>query len=283
MANAIFASICALLTLAIPATAGAEPDDQTQGPPVPLECIPCMRPLDGLLRIPCPAECHDLRAADKYPDCNGLRLHSLFALSFPPDMTVLEIVKRWHRTTCEAFLLPQALASKKVTLLSYGVVTYEEAQSIFLALLQSVDLALAPPHRHRRVIASAPVDDPSRSFFPRTPVEQLELRAVVMARTRPAALVDGSKRDRSQMVKLGDRIGNLAARITDIQPDRLILEAPAGTSSNAPRAAQQVILRAVPPGPNWTIGADAISGDCVGVHAGGSGRQRVIPYGSIGS
>jgi hypothetical protein len=255
MANALCTSICALLALAIPATAGAGPDGQTQGPPVPPECIPCMQPLDGLLRIPCPPECHDLRAADKYPDCNGLRKDSLLALSFPPDTTVLEIVKRWHRTTCEAFLLPQALASKKVTLLSYGVVTYEEAQSIFLALLQSVDLALAPARRYRRVMESAPVDEPPHRFFPRTPLDQLELRAVVVGRTRPAALVDGAKRDRIQMVKLGDRIGNLAATITDIQPDRLILEVPAATSGSAPRAAQQVSLRAVPPGPNWEIGA----------------------------
>jgi len=180
------------------------------------------------------------------------------AVSFPPDTTVLDIVEWWHGVTCQKFLVPQALGDRKVTLFSFGIMLFEDAHDLFLALLRSVGLTLVPAGRFQRVNTAAGVEEPAHKVFPRLSLEQVKVVAVVTSQTRPFALLQGPG-EKKRIVTRGDYIGRGALRIAEIQSDRLVLEASGSASvDQSPAAPHSLTLRAVQPDPLWKIGAGAL-------------------------
>jgi hypothetical protein len=173
-----------------------------------------------------------------------IQRQTLFAVSFPPDTPISAVVERWSRRTCRKFLLPRKLGERKITIHSYGVVLFEEAEALFLATLRSVSLGLQRAGRFQRVVEVERQDEPRRDVLARFSIQQLQLTSVVSSPVDPVALIDDPK-GLGQIVRLGDRVGNRARRVVEIGPDQVVFEAPGNTGKET----LQAVVR-----PGWEIG-----------------------------
>ena len=257
-----------LLVLAlVPGLARASPDASAapaqgsgQGAPVPPTCAQCMNPSDGILKIPCSMECRralaagDSHASSQLASCRGIRDNYILAVSFPPDTPVLKVLEWWHMITCQKFLVPRMLGSRKVTVFPYSVTGFDGTRSLILAMLESAGLVLAREGQYQRVIEAPSRPAPGGRVLSKTAVEQLTIDATVMSQVRPSALVYGPK-EPSQVVRLGDRIGKQAWRLAEIHQDSLVL---AVSDRGADGGVPTFVVRAVQPGENWKIGQGAI-------------------------
>jgi hypothetical protein len=173
-----------------------------------------------------------------------IQRQTLFAVSFPPDTPISAVVERWSRRTCRKFLLPRQFGERTITIHSYGVVLFEEAEALFLAPLRSVSLGLQRAGRFQRVVEVARQDEPRRDVLARFSIQQLRLTSVVSSPVDPVALIDAPKGP-GQMVRLGDRVGQRAMRVVEIRPDQVVFEAP----GNAEKESLQAVVS-----PGWEIG-----------------------------
>jgi len=173
-----------------------------------------------------------------------IQRQTLFAVSFPPDTPISAVVERWSRRTCRKFLLPRKLGERRITIHSYAVVLFEEADALFLAMLRSVSLGLERAGRFQRVVEVERQDEPRRDVLARFSIQQLQLTSVVSSPVDPVALIDAPKGP-GQMVRLGDRVGKRAMRVVEIRPDQVVFEAPGNTE-------KETLQAVVTPG--WEIG-----------------------------
>jgi hypothetical protein len=187
--------------------------------------------------------------------CSGRQRQrqTLYAVSFPTEPSVATVVEWWSRWTCGSFLLPRGLGARKIAIHSYGVVLYEEAEALFVAMLRSVSLGLQRAGRFQRVVESTKPAEPRRAVWVRYSIEQLRLTTVVSSPVDPLALIHGPKGG-GQMVRLGDRVGKGGLRAVEIEPDHVVFEASGDGERVGDAPAAKEILRAVVK-PGWQIGA----------------------------
>lgn len=234
--------------------------DRQNQPSVSSTCAACMNPGDGLLRVPCSAECRkaftpgDSHAVASIEPCRGIHGDYLLAVSFPPDTSVLKVLDWWHMITCQKFLVPRSLGSRRVNVFPYSVTTFDGTRSLILAILESVGLALAPDGQYQRVTESPGRPASGVRVLSRTAVEQLVISATVTSEVRPSALVHGPK-ESDRVVRIGDRIGKKSWRLAEIHRDQLVVEAPGRDTDGG---VTTVIVRAIQPQEGWQIGQGAV-------------------------